>query len=69
MLANLTPPPPPRFRCLQGKQTHAEARYREALWLLEASFGDDHPLLATVLIDVAEAKTEQLRLLAGSEVD
>eukprot|EP00752_Nemacystus_decipiens_P005163 g4686.t1 len=44
----------------QEKLFSAGARYREALWVLEVSLGDDHPLLANTLIDIAEAKSKSL---------
>lgn len=64
----LTPHTLPHPSVSQGKLKPAGARYREALWVLEASLGDDHPLLANVLIDIAGAKTKQLLLLRGGEV-
>lgn len=36
--------------------------------MLEVSLGDDHPLLANALIDIAEAKIKQLLCLPDGEV-
>lgn len=49
----------------QEKLFSAGARYREALWVLEVSLGDDHPLLASTLIDIAEVKAKSLLQLPG----
>lgn len=52
----------------QEKLFSAGARYREALWVLELSLGDDHPLLTNTLIDIAEAKMKSLLQPPGGEV-
>lgn len=53
------PPLPIPLRCYQGKVDLAEARYMGALSVLEDSVGDDHPMVANVLIDLVETNMKQ----------